>query len=65
MIDQSSTAFSIPDDVIRKRLLIDGDGGGDERRLNALMKLYIKWCNSSETDKYALLIYLVYIFARS
>jgi len=38
------------DDVIRKRLLIDGDGGGDERRLNALMKLYIKWCNSSETD---------------
>uniref|UniRef100_H2ZKM3 Uncharacterized protein n=1 Tax=Ciona savignyi TaxID=51511 RepID=H2ZKM3_CIOSA len=38
------------DDVIRKRLLIDGDGGGDERRLNALMKLFIKWCNSNDTD---------------
>jgi len=38
------------DDVIRKRLLIDGDGGGDERRLNALMKLYIKWCNSPDAD---------------
>nr|XP_002119739.1 THO complex subunit 7 homolog [Ciona intestinalis] len=38
------------DDVIRKRLLIDGDGGGDERRLNALMKLFIKWCNSPDPD---------------
>nr|CAB3266950.1 THO complex subunit 7 homolog [Phallusia mammillata] len=37
-------------DVIRRRLLIDGDGGGDERRLNALMKLFIKWCNSPEAD---------------
>ncbi|XP_039263150.2 THO complex subunit 7 homolog [Styela clava] len=40
------------DEVIRKRLLIDGDGGGDERRFTTLMKLFMKWCNteSSETD---------------
>lgn len=44
--------MSTDDEVIRKRLLIDGDGGGDERRFNTLMKLFMKWCNteSSETD---------------
>ncbi|XP_050978080.1 THO complex subunit 7 homolog [Labeo rohita] len=35
------------DEVIRKRLLIDGDGAGDDRRINVLMKSFTKWCNSS------------------
>ncbi|XP_064606610.1 THO complex subunit 7 homolog isoform X2 [Liolophura sinensis] len=39
------------DDVIRRRLLIDGDGGLDDKRINNLLKSYIKWCNSSETDE--------------
>ncbi|CAK8681133.1 THO complex subunit 7 homolog [Clavelina lepadiformis] len=43
-------AAASDDEVIRKRLLIDGDGGGDERRLNALMKLFIKWCNAPDSD---------------
>lgn len=34
------------EDVIRRRLLIDGDGTGDDRRLNVLLKTFIKWCNS-------------------
>jgi len=38
------------DEVIRKRLMVDGDGGGDERRLTALMKLYIKWCRTTDVD---------------
>lgn len=38
------------DEVIRKRLMVDGDGGGDERRLTALLKLYIKWCKTKEVD---------------
>lgn len=42
--------MSTDDEVIRKRLLIDGDGGGDERRFNTLMKLFIKWCNSETPD---------------
>lgn len=42
--------FYALDEVIRKRLLIDGDGGGDERRFNTLMKLFIKWCNSDTPD---------------
>ncbi|XP_077581680.1 THO complex subunit 7 homolog [Stigmatopora nigra] len=35
------------DEVIRKRLLIDGDGAGDDRRINLLLKTVTKWCNSS------------------
>ena len=39
--------FSIAEDVIRRRLLIDGDGTGDDRRLNVLLKSFIKWCNAA------------------
>ncbi|XP_051956878.1 THO complex subunit 7 homolog [Xyrauchen texanus] len=35
------------DEVIRKRLLIDGDGAGDDRRINVLMKTFTKWCHSN------------------
>ncbi|PSN55326.1 THO complex subunit 7 [Blattella germanica] len=35
------------EDVIRRRLLIDGDGTGDDRRLNVLLKSFIKWCNAT------------------
>lgn len=35
------------DEVIRKRLLIDGDGAGDDRRINVLLKSFTKWCNST------------------
>ncbi|KAG8557016.1 hypothetical protein GDO81_018292 [Engystomops pustulosus] len=42
------------DEVIRKRLLIDGDGAGDDRRINLLVKSFIKWCNSgSQEDGYS------------
>ncbi|XP_008318588.1 THO complex subunit 7 homolog [Cynoglossus semilaevis] len=34
------------DEVIRKRLLIDGDGAGDDRRINVLLKSFTKWCSS-------------------
>lgn len=39
------------EDVIKRRLLIDGDGTGDDRRLNVLQKLLIKWCNSEESQE--------------
>ncbi|XP_011503030.1 PREDICTED: THO complex subunit 7 homolog [Ceratosolen solmsi marchali] len=38
------------EEVIRRRLLIDGDGIGDDRRLNVLLKSFIKWVNNPETD---------------
>ncbi|CAL8380906.1 unnamed protein product [Boreogadus saida] len=39
------------DEVIRKRLLIDGDGAGDDRRINVLLKSFTKWCNSPATPE--------------
>lgn len=36
------------DEVIKKRLLIDGDAGNDEKRLTSLLKTFIRWCNSSD-----------------
>uniref|UniRef100_A0A8C2HAQ8 THO complex 7 n=1 Tax=Cyprinus carpio TaxID=7962 RepID=A0A8C2HAQ8_CYPCA len=39
--------YRFTDEVIRKRLLIDGDGAGDDRRINVLMKSFTKWCHSS------------------
>lgn len=38
------------EDVIRRRLLIDGDGTGDDRRLNALLKSFVKWCGGDEPE---------------
>ncbi|XP_049496808.1 THO complex subunit 7 homolog isoform X2 [Panthera uncia] len=46
--------FSSPwskNEVIRKRLLIDGDGAGDDRRINLLVKSFIKWCNSGSQEE--------------
>ncbi|XP_014488507.1 PREDICTED: THO complex subunit 7 homolog [Dinoponera quadriceps] len=40
----------IDEDVIRRRLLIDGDGTGDDRRINMLLKSFIKWINNSDVD---------------
>ena len=38
------------EEVIRRRLLIDGDGTGDDRRITMLLKSFIKWVNSSDVD---------------
>lgn len=34
------------EDVIKRKLLIDGDGTGDDRRLTLLLKAFTKWSNS-------------------
>lgn len=39
------------EEVIRRRLQIDGDGTGDDRRLNDLLKTFVKWCNSSDSPE--------------
>ncbi|RDD43812.1 THO complex subunit 7-like protein [Trichoplax sp. H2] len=38
------------DEIIRKRLLLDGDGSGDEKRLVTFMKSFLKWCNNPNED---------------
>ena len=39
------------DDIIKRKLLIEGDGGNDDRRINSLLKTFIKWCQSSESTE--------------
>uniref|UniRef100_A0A8C6BE23 Uncharacterized protein n=1 Tax=Monodon monoceros TaxID=40151 RepID=A0A8C6BE23_MONMO len=39
------------DEVIRKRLLIDGDGAGDDRRINLQVKSFIKWYSSGSQEE--------------
>lgn len=43
--------LKMTNEVIRKRLLIDGDGAGDDRRINLLVKSFIKWCNSGSQEE--------------
>lgn len=42
--------FSFTEEVIRRRLLIDGDGTGDDRRINMLLKTFIKWIVTGDVD---------------
>ncbi len=37
------------EEIIRRRLLFDGEGTGDERRLNVLLKGFLAWCNSTDS----------------
>ncbi|KAJ7379334.1 THO complex subunit 7 [Desmophyllum pertusum] len=39
------------DEIIRKRLLIDGEGAGDDRRITTLLKTFLKWCNSTGAEE--------------
>ena len=39
------------DDVMKMRLLVDGDGTGDDRRLNILLKTLIRWCNADDDQQ--------------
>lgn len=42
--------YIFTEEVIWRKLLIDGDGIGDDRRLNILLKSYLKWCNTKYSD---------------
>lgn len=32
------------DEIIRKRLMVEGDSGQDDRRITGLFKTFLKWC---------------------
>lgn len=38
----------IAEDVIKRRLIFDGDGTGDDRRFNLMLKLVTKWVSAPE-----------------
>jgi len=45
-----SVSVAPEEEVMRMRLLVDGDGLGDDRRLNMMLKALVKWCNSDNED---------------
>jgi len=56
MNQQEVTICVFSDEVIKKRLLIDGDAGNDEKRLTNLLKAFIRWCSNDDNseDRYIL-----------
>ena len=34
------------DEIFRRKLLIEGDGGQDDKRISNLIRLYIRWFNT-------------------
>lgn len=49
VIEHVLTRSVSTEEVIKRRLLIDGDGTGDDRRLNLLVKSFIKWVNTNDS----------------
>ncbi|GAB6029613.1 THO complex subunit 7 [Chamberlinius hualienensis] len=45
------------DEVIRRKLLVDGDGVGDDRRLTTMTKTFIKWFASDDNEEDTRLVY--------
>ncbi len=35
------------DDVMRKRLTVEGDGGSDDKRIMSLVKTFLRWAQST------------------
>lgn len=38
----------LDEQIIRRRLQIDGEGVGDDRKINLLLKTFSRWCNADE-----------------
>ena len=39
------------EEVMRKRLIVEGDGGGDDRRVMSLLKTFVRWCNNTQLSE--------------
>ena len=39
------------EEIIRLRLLFDGDGTGDDKRITTILKTIIKWSSASYDDE--------------
>lgn len=45
------------EEIIRHRLLFDGEGTGDDRRIQTLLKTIVKWCHTDATQEESNLSY--------
>ncbi|GFY68512.1 THO complex subunit 7 homolog [Trichonephila inaurata madagascariensis] len=59
MANSAQETIQISDDeVFRRKLLMDGDGMGDERRLTHLLRSFLNWCdNKHESEEQIILGY--------
>merc|ERR1711962_1243863 len=48
---KAGMTMATDESVIKKRLLIEGDGGGDDKRISNLLKSFIKWASASESKE--------------
>lgn len=39
------------DDVMRKRLTVEGDGGNDDKRIMSLVKTFLRWAQSNSLNE--------------
>lgn len=45
------------EEIIRNRLLFDGEGTGDDRRIQTLLKTIVKWCHADSSREESKLTY--------
>lgn len=45
-IVQPTNSSSSKDEIMKRKLLIDGDAGKDDRKINDLLKSFVKWCTA-------------------
>ena len=38
-------------EIIKRKLLIEGDGGSDDRRISNLLRTFLRWCDVSESEE--------------
>jgi len=43
--------MAMEDEVIRKRLTVEGDGGSDDKRVMSLVKTFVRWVQSPQTGE--------------
>ena len=39
------------EEVMRKRLTVEGDGGNDDKRIMSLMKTFLRWAQSTSLSE--------------
>ena len=47
---KNNMSVFVEENVVKNRLLFDGDGNGDDRRLNMLLKLTTKWGHATNPN---------------
>ncbi len=39
------------EEVIRKRLTVEGDGGSEDKRIMSLVKTFVRWVNTAQSEE--------------